>query len=87
MATTEQPKKEVLRKRSAKTREETLDDQTNLKILDFALRHPESTVAEMLSLLCQKAVLDPKPYGEWPREMKLMVGERYRTITFTFYYN
>jgi outer membrane biosynthesis protein TonB len=47
----------------------------------------ESTVSETLSLLCQKAVLDPAPFDKWPREMRLMVGEDSRRITFTFNYN
>jgi outer membrane biosynthesis protein TonB len=46
----------------------------------------ESTVTETLALLCQKAVLDPSPF-KWPREMRLMIGEDSRRITFTFYYN
>lgn len=53
---------------------------TDMKVL-------ENTVTETLSLLCQKAVLDPAPFGEWPREMRLMVNEDSRRITFTFYYN
>lgn len=51
------------------------------------LRVAESTVSDMLSLLCQKAVLDPAPYERWPREMRLMVGKDTRPIQFTFYYN
>lgn len=47
----------------------------------------QSTVTETLSLLCQKAVLDPAPFDKWPREMRLMVGEDSRRITFTFNYN
>jgi len=47
----------------------------------------ESTVTETLTLLCQKAVLDPQPFDKWPREMRLMIGEDSRRITFTFYYN
>ena len=53
---------------------------TEMKVL-------ENTVNETLSLLCQKAVLDPSPFDKWPREMRLMVGEDYRRITFTFYYD
>ena len=53
---------------------------TEMKIL-------ETTVSETLSLLCQKAVLDPAPYDKWPREMRLMIGEDSRRITFTFFYN
>lgn len=47
----------------------------------------ESGVTETLTLLCQKAVLDPSPFDKWPREMRLMVGEDSRRITFTFNYN
>ena len=53
---------------------------TEMKVLD-------NTVSETLSLLCQKAVLDPAPFDKWPREMRLMVGAEFRRITFTFYYN
>jgi hypothetical protein len=53
---------------------------TEMKIL-------ETTVTETLTLLCQKAVLDPAPFEKWPREMRLMVGEDSRRITFTFFYN
>jgi len=47
----------------------------------------ESTVGEMLGLLCQKAVLDPAPFEKWPREMRQAIGRDSRPIQFTFYYN
>ena len=47
----------------------------------------ENTVTEKLALLCQKAVLDPAPYDQWPREMRLKAGADFREIRFTFYYN
>lgn len=47
----------------------------------------ENTVDEMLSLLCQKAVLDPSPYARWPSDMRRMIGGNYRDVRFTFYYN
>jgi outer membrane biosynthesis protein TonB len=47
----------------------------------------ENTVTDMLALMCEKAVRDPAPFGEWSREMRLAVGEDSRRITFTFYYN
>jgi len=65
-------------------------------VLDFRLHHDgrisqmtvaENTVDEMLSLLCQKAVLDPSPYARWPSDMRRMIGEDYRDVRFTFYYN
>jgi hypothetical protein len=51
------------------------------------MRVVENNVGEMLGLLCQKAVLDPAPFDKWPREMRLIVGQDYRQIQFTFYYN
>lgn len=51
------------------------------------MRTVENTVTDTLGYLCQKAVLDPAPFEKWPREMRLMVGEDSRKITFTFYYN
>jgi len=65
-------------------------------VLQFKLHHDgritdvkvaENTVSETLSLICQKAVLDPAPFEKWPTEMRLMVGEDFRRIQFTFYYN
>ena len=47
----------------------------------------ENTVDEMLSLLCQKAILDPAPYARWPSDMRRMIGADYREVKFTFYYN
>ena len=51
------------------------------------MRVEENTVDEMLSLLCQKAVLDPAPYGRWPSDMRRMIGANHRDVRFTFYYN
>jgi len=53
---------------------------TEMKVL-------ETTVTETLTLLCQKAVMDPAPFDRWPREMRLMIGDDSRKITFTFFYN
>lgn len=46
----------------------------------------ENSAGEVLSLICQKAVLDPAPFAAWPIEMRRLLGET-RTIQFTFYYN
>jgi len=53
---------------------------TDIKVL-------ENSVTDLLALMCEKAVRDPAPFGEWSREMRLAVGEDSRRITFTFYYN
>ena len=47
----------------------------------------ENTVGDMLSLLCQKSVLDPAPFPKWPRDMRQIVGNDYREVKFTFYYD
>jgi hypothetical protein len=52
---------------------------TDMKVL-------ENTVGEVLSLICQKAILDPAPYARWPSDMRQMVGEDFREMTFTFFY-
>jgi outer membrane biosynthesis protein TonB len=47
----------------------------------------ESNVDTINSYLCQKAVTDPAPYEKWPSDMRREIGDDYRTLTFTFYYN
>lgn len=51
----------------------------------------ENTVGDMLSLLCQKAVLDPAPFPKWPTEMrrqiKVQSNSEHRDVKFTFYYD
>ena len=47
----------------------------------------DNNVGELLCLLCQRAVLDPAPYARWPSDMRRVIGENYREVTFTFYYN
>jgi hypothetical protein len=46
----------------------------------------QNTVGDLLGYVCQKAISDPSPYAPWPSDMRRMVGENYREITFTFYY-
>ena len=46
----------------------------------------ENTVGDVLGYVCQKAVTDPAPFSPWPGEMRRLIGENYREITFTFYY-
>jgi outer membrane biosynthesis protein TonB len=47
----------------------------------------EDTVGEILSLLCQKAILDPAPFPKWPADMRKLVGTDIREVRFTFYYD
>lgn len=51
------------------------------------LKASDNEVGEILSLLCQRAILDPAPYARWPDDMRRMIGANYREVTFTFYYN
>lgn len=65
-------------------------------VLDFRLTYEgkithvkvaESTVGEVLGLMCKRAVLDPAPYRPWPSDMRRVIGGNYRDVRFTFYYN
>ena len=51
----------------------------------------EKSVGDMLSLLCQKAILDPAPFPKWPVEMRRQIqnqgGTEYRDVKFTFFYD
>jgi hypothetical protein len=51
----------------------------DMKVLD-------NTVGDVLGYVCQKAVTDPAPFAAWPNDMRRIIGENYREITFTFYY-
>lgn len=46
----------------------------------------QNDVGELLGTVCQDAIHDPAPYAPWPEEMRHLVGQTYREITFTFYY-
>jgi hypothetical protein len=70
-------------------------DRTGKVMLRFHLNYDgtitdmnvmQNTVGDLLGYVCQKAVSDPAPFARWPGEMRRMVGENYREITFTFYY-
>ena len=52
---------------------------TDMQVLD-------NTVGELLCYVCQQAITGPAPYAPWPSDMRRMVGENFREITFTFYY-
>jgi hypothetical protein len=47
----------------------------------------ENEVGEILSMLCQSAILNPQPYPRWPVAMRQTIAGNYRDIRFTFYYN
>jgi hypothetical protein len=50
------------------------------------MRIAENNVGDLLSLLCQNAILDNAPYEPWPQELRLMVPGDTREARFTFYY-
>jgi hypothetical protein len=50
------------------------------------LKTAESTVSEMLVVLCQKAVFDRAPFDKWPEEMRQSGVKDFRDIAMTFYY-
>jgi hypothetical protein len=70
-------------------------DSRGKVVLQFHLHHDgritemnvsENSAGEMLSLLCQRAILDPQPFPTWPADMRRLLGNT-RSIQFTFYYN
>lgn len=52
-----------------------------------AMNQVESSVGELLSIICQRAVLDPAPFPRWPMELRRLNQKDYREVRFTFYYN
>jgi len=40
-----------------------------------------------LEATCERAVLDPMPYGKWTHDMRLSLPSDSYQITFTFYYD
>jgi hypothetical protein len=46
----------------------------------------ETNVGELLTVICEKAILDPAPYAKWPMEMRREVQKDHRDVTFTFHY-
>jgi TonB family protein len=46
-----------------------------------------STVDDLLSLKCRRAVQEPAPYAPWPEKMHDEIGSDRRFVRFTFYYN
>ena len=58
---------------------------SNGKVMEMLVE--EDTVGVIQSLLCQRAISDPAPYGKWPSDMRRLVGADYRQIRFSFYYN
>ena len=70
-------------------------DRTGKVTLQFHLNYDgtvtgmeveENTVGELLSLVCRDAIEESAPFAPWPSDMRRMVGQNYREITFTFYY-
>lgn len=64
-------------------------------VVDFRMKHDgsihdlrvvTSEVGDLYSILCQKAIQDPSPFGAWPRQMRVELGD-FRDVRFTFHYN
>lgn len=47
----------------------------------------EDSVGVIQSLVCQKAVSEPAPYGRWPDDMRRLIGDDRREVRFSFFYN
>jgi len=71
-------------------------DRTGKVVVEFRLnfdgrisdmRVVENNVDDLLSYLCQRAILDPAPFPKWPADMRRVIGADYRIVTFTFFYD
>lgn len=47
----------------------------------------EQDVGELLTYLCHSAIITPAPYEKWPEAVRSAIGQDYRDIKFTFFYN
>jgi hypothetical protein len=70
--------------------------QTGRVVLQFRLNYDgritdmtviESSVDDIMTYLCERAVQDPAPYARWPSQMRQMIGADYREVRFTFFYD
>ena len=73
-----------------------LRDRQGKVVLTFKLHYDgriteaeidESSVGDVLGLLCQKAVVDPSPFPRWPTALRQAVRGDFREVRFTFYYD
>ena len=46
----------------------------------------EGTENSILSLFCEKAIIESGPFEPWPDELRALAGKEPRQATFTFYY-
>jgi outer membrane biosynthesis protein TonB len=51
------------------------------------MRVIESTVDDMFSYLCQRAITEPAPFERWPSDMRRLIGADSRVVQFTFFYD
>jgi len=56
------------------------------RVTDMQVNQKETTVDDLLSIICQRAVLDNSPYDRWPTAMRNEIGADFRDVTFTFFY-
>jgi outer membrane biosynthesis protein TonB len=71
-------------------------DRAGRVVLEFRLNYDgrvtdmkviETTVDEILTWLCRRAITDPAPYRPWPADMRRTMGADFRDVRFTFYYD
>jgi len=46
----------------------------------------ENSAGEILGLFCQKAVVDSAPFASLPDNLRMLIGNDPREVSFTFYY-
>lgn len=69
-------------------------DRSGIVVIEFTLHYDgrvsdvqidKTTVGDTLAYVCRAAITEPAPYMEWPRDMRLQMGDT-RRVTFAFSY-
>lgn len=70
-------------------------DRTGRVTLHFRLKS-DGSVEELaivandagatLGYVCEESIMDVAPFAKWPPDMRRMIGENFRDLTFTFIY-
>ena len=70
-------------------------DRTGKVIVHFKLKYDgtilemstsENTVGISLAYVCREAIAEAAPFAAWPADMRRMIGQNFREVSFTFYY-
>ena len=70
-------------------------DRTGKVVVHFKLKYDgsilemttlENSVGISLTYVCRQAIAEAAPFSRWPDDMRRMIGQNFREVSFTFYY-